>query len=214
MKRRRKTKLSTECFSPCRIAGIVQWIKWLRRVLIIGHRISSRFHSCVQTVSDVPHPLSSGYCLQRHLGTEFISSGYPQGIYNSWIRYQIYSEDIVSCWQYLLCYRPSHSIIHTPFIADYTVGITIALWQTVLSLTVLTIHSFCRLSWPSTISVGARLFTADSRLSLSLLSPTTNRLWLDFNCDFYWLQLPSHCLKKGLAGPKWEHLPLLFTYAL
>jgi hypothetical protein len=44
--------------------------------------------------------------------------------------------------------------------------------QTVLSLTVLTIHPFCRLSSPSTISVGARLFTVDSRLSLSLLSPT------------------------------------------
>jgi hypothetical protein len=34
----------------------------------------------------------------------------------------------------------------TLFIADYTVGITISLLQTVLSLTVLTIHSFRRLS--------------------------------------------------------------------
>jgi hypothetical protein len=32
------------------------------------------------------------------------------------------------------------------FIADYTVGITIALLQTVPTLTVLTIRSFCRLS--------------------------------------------------------------------
>jgi hypothetical protein len=28
------------------------------------------------------------------------------------------------------------------------------------------------------------------------------------------LQLPSHYLKKGLAGSKWERLPLLFIYAL
>jgi hypothetical protein len=62
------------------------------------------------------------------------------------------------------------------FIADYTVGITVALLQPVPTLAVLTIHSFCRLSWPSTISVGARLFTVDSRLSSSLLSPTT--FWL------------------------------------
>jgi hypothetical protein len=34
----------------------------------------------------------------------------------------------------------------TPFIADYTVGLTIALLQTVLSLAVLTIHAFRRLS--------------------------------------------------------------------
>jgi hypothetical protein len=34
----------------------------------------------------------------------------------------------------------------TLFIADYTVGTTIALLQTVLTLTVLTIHTFRRLS--------------------------------------------------------------------
>jgi hypothetical protein len=39
-------------------------------------------------------------------------------------------------------------------------------------------------------------------------------LWLVAVFHFYWLQLPSHCLKKGLARPKWEHLLLLFTYAL
>jgi hypothetical protein len=61
----------------------------------------------------------------------------------------------------------------TLFIADYTVGTTIALLQTVLSLTVLTVHTFRRLPWPSTISAGARLFTVGSRLSLPLLSPTT-----------------------------------------
>jgi hypothetical protein len=43
---------------------------------------------------------------------------------------------------------------------------------------VLPIHFFCRLSWPSTISVGARLFTVDSRLSSSPLSPTTDWLTL------------------------------------
>jgi hypothetical protein len=80
--------------------------------------------------------------------------------------------------------------------------------QAVFTLTVLTIRSFCRLSWLSTISVGARLFTVDSRLSLSLLSPTTDFLF----CHSF--QLPSHCLKKGLAGPKGEHLPLLFIYAV
>jgi hypothetical protein len=106
------------------------------------------------------------------------------------------------------------------FIADYNVGITIALLQTVLSLTVLTIHPFRRLSWPSTIYVGARLFTVDSRLSLSLptdcLSSYPSTATAVFDCwlsYFDWLQLPSHCLKKGLAGPKWEHLPLLFIYA-
>jgi hypothetical protein len=60
----------------------------------------------------------------------------------------------------------------TLFIADYTTGTTIALLQTVLSLAVLTVHPFRRLSWPSTTSVGARLFTVDSRLSLPILSPT------------------------------------------
>jgi hypothetical protein len=59
------------------------------------------------------------------------------------------------------------------FIADYSVGITIVLLQPVPTLTVLTIHSFCRLSWPSTTSVGARLFAVDFRLSSPLLSPTT-----------------------------------------
>jgi hypothetical protein len=49
----------------------------------------------------------------------------------------------------------------TLFIADYTVGTTIALLQTVLSLAVLTVHTF------------RRLFTVGSRLSLPLLSPTT-----------------------------------------
>jgi hypothetical protein len=39
-------------------------------------------------------------------------------------------------------------------------------------------------------------------------------LWLRLIAVFDLLQLPSHCLKKGLAGPKWEHLPLLFIYAL
>jgi hypothetical protein len=58
----------------------------------------------------------------------------------------------------------------TLFIADYTVGTIIALLQTVLSLTVWTVHTFRRLPWPSTISVGARLFTVDSRQLLSWLS--------------------------------------------
>jgi hypothetical protein len=43
-------------------------------------------------------------------------------------------------------YRPRHSTFHTLFIADYTVGLTIALLQTVPSLTVLSIHPFRRLS--------------------------------------------------------------------
>jgi hypothetical protein len=68
---------------------------------------------------------------------------------------------------------------------------------------VLTVHSFCRLPWPSTISVGARLFTVDSRLSLSLLTPTTD-----------WLSLRNSCLKVGMCGRYSEHLVPPFIYAV
>jgi hypothetical protein len=61
---------------------------------------------------------------------------------------------------------------------------------------------------------------------LTLLLLTSSSVTLTYCCrlNFFtlWLTLtssslcllPSHCLKKGLAGPKWEHLPLLFIYAL
>jgi hypothetical protein len=122
--------------------------------------------------------------------------------------------NIVPWWRYLLGYRLHHSVIRTPFIADYTVGLTIALLQTVLSLTVLSIHTFRRLSWPSTISVGARLFTVDSRLSLPLLSPTTLLAltgWLSRLTDF---SLRNSCLKVGEGERYSRHLPQLFIYAL
>jgi hypothetical protein len=90
----------------------------------------------------------------------------------SWIA-RIWYNYIVPWWRYLYGYRLRHIIIHRLLLPTSLIGITIARLQTVLSLTVFTIHSFCRLSWPSTVSVGARLFTVDSRLSLSLLSPTT-----------------------------------------
>jgi hypothetical protein len=102
------------------------------------------------------------------------------------LRY-VTAQNIVPRWRCLLGYRLRHSVFHTPFIADYTVSLTIALLQTVLSLTVLTIHTSRRLSWPSTISVGARLFTVDSRLSLPLLSPTTD----------YCLRRLAHRLSAG-----------------
>jgi hypothetical protein len=103
---------------------------------------------------------------------------------------------------------------YTLFIADYTVGITIALLQTVPSLTVLTIHSFRRLSWPSTIPVGARLFTVDSRLSLPLLLPTTLLAlagWLSRLTDS---SLRNSSLKVGKSERYSRHLSQLSIYAL
>jgi hypothetical protein len=106
----------------------------------------------------------------NHIGS---SSGVLTLVLRSINKMYIY---IVPWWRYLLGYRLRHLIIHRLLLPTTPVGITIAPLQTVLSLTVLTIHPFRRLTWPSTISVGARLFTVDPRLSLSLLSPTTD--WL------------------------------------
>jgi hypothetical protein len=82
---------------------------------------------------------------------------------------------IVPCWRYLLGYRPRHSIFHTLYCRLHRRYYNLQLQtNSSLSLTVLTVHPFRRLSWPSTISVGARQFTVDSRPSLSLLSPSTD----------------------------------------
>jgi hypothetical protein len=61
--------------------------------------------------------------------------------------------------------------------------------QTVLSLTVLSIHPFRRPSWPLTISVGVRRYTVGSWLSLPLLLPTTD----------YCLRRLAHWLSGWLA---------------
>jgi hypothetical protein len=60
---------------------------------------------------------------------------------------------------------------------------------------VLTVHSFRRLSWPSTIPVGARLFTVGSRLSLPLLSPTT------LSALAGWLSRLTALRRRRFAGP-------------
>jgi hypothetical protein len=60
---------------------------------------------------------------------------------------------------------------------------------------------FFWISWPSTISVGSRLFTADSRLSLSLFSPTTT-------------SPRNSCLKVCMCGRYSEHIASPFTHAV
>jgi hypothetical protein len=118
------------------------------------------------------------------------------------------------------CWVTDHATQYfTLFIADYTVGTTIALLQTVLSLAALSVHTFRRLSWPSTIPVGARLFTVGSRLSLPLLSPTTLSAlagWLSNLTALRRRRLQSRSgsnLRWPFVGPDRCHLVLPFMYA-
>jgi hypothetical protein len=68
-------------------------------------------------------------------GTDFREFGYTGS-----------SDDISGCWIAATGLQTTPLNYPQAFIADYIVGITVALLQTVLSLTVLTIHSLCRLS--------------------------------------------------------------------
>jgi hypothetical protein len=87
---------------------------------------------------------------------------------------------------------------------------------TLLHVTLLISNYLCWLFY--TISVDYRPLTVDYfcwRWSIDSCRWPID-CWLSYFdllfCGFLWL--PSHCLKKGLAGPKWEHLPFLFIYAV
>jgi hypothetical protein len=84
------------------------------------------------------------------------------------------------------------------------------------------LHCYPLHCWLATISVDYRLLTVDY---FCWRWPIDSRRWpIDCGLSCFYLlltsssvtffQLPSHCLKKGLAGPKWEHLPLLFIHAV
>jgi hypothetical protein len=92
------------------------------------------------------------------------------------------------------------------------VGITIALLQTVLSLTV--DHSLF-LSTLLTVDYFRLHPTIHCWLSALVVSSLANySLTADFlfcHSHFHF-QLPSQCLKKGLAGLKWRHPPPYCSY--
>jgi hypothetical protein len=132
-------------------------------------------------------------------------------------------DDIVPCWRYLLGLQTtplniSHSFYCRLHRQSYNCSVTNS------SLT----NCVDRSPFPSTTSVGAWLFTVDSRLSLPLLSPTTDyclrrlahRLsdsspvltgWLSRLTDS---SLRNSCLKVGMYERYSRHLSQLFIYAL
>jgi hypothetical protein len=96
------------------------------------------------------------------------------------------------------------TITHSYFLHCYTLHCWLAtICADSSTLSVLTIDS-----WLSTTSVGAGLLT------LAAGPSTVDSPAFDFSSVASLFRLPSHCLKKGLAGPKWEHLPLLLIYAV
>jgi hypothetical protein len=117
-------------------------------------------------------------------------------------------------------YRLRHLIIRRLLLPTTAVGITIVLLQPVFTLCwpfTLSLDSLDRRLFPlapdySLSTLGSRCLSSRQLLT-DLLQLWLPLLWLRLFSDL-WLRLPSHCLKKGLAGPKWEHLPLLFIYAL
>jgi hypothetical protein len=119
------------------------------------------------------------------------------------------TQNIVPWWRYLLGYRPSHLVIRTPFIADYTVGITIVLLQTVLTLTVLIIALFVDSLVPRWFPC-CLVFCFRTRRQADWLSR-----WLF--CTLLALTnspLCNSCLKVGTCGGYSKHLVSPFIYAV